>query len=452
MAVNAYQNGPDTVFIYNGYEKIVPGILLEMVANKGINLEKPRRCYLDLEMSMEYSIQEQIDGKSPLICWVITDDEGLVYNHDDITKIIPVLECYDQICAWNGEKYDFLVLQNILFDKADYRGPDPRRWLWLDQLKVFGRYHLVVESGAERESLALDHVAQSILGEGKHDIDLRHADYETILRYCIQDVKLLAKLEAKTHYIDLHYNVCKICNCFPDTRSLNPTHFVDSYLSRLANNITPLPEKKWSDRETVPYVGAYVMPPSCKGIQKNVDVIDFASMYPSIMISYNMSWETINRPGLTVESTGVSFSDEEIGIIPRALIHLIDARKAHKDEAMRTAYKVVANSFYGVVGSSYSRFYNRKIAESVTLEGQRLLKLTIEAAKTAGYNVIYGDTDSLLIENGTNIQEFVTHCNKTLIPEWVKSPFNVIKLAYDKHYDRMVFIAAKKYVGLCETS
>lgn len=452
MALNAYQDGYDTVFIYPDGTKRVPGYMSELIARRGVTVERPRRCYLDLELeSDKWSIEQQTMGLAPLICWVVTDDAGNVFSGMGTPgwqrELVYALSRYDQVCAWNGEHYDFLVLQNTVFINGQFEGNPYKAWLWLDQLKVFGRYHLVVNSGEERESLALDHVAQSILGEGKHPIDLKTADRETILKYCIQDAKLLAKLEAKTHYIDLHHKVCELCNCFPDSRSLNPTHFVDSYLSRLAYQHDVATPGRREIVDDTPYLGAYVMQPECVGVQYDVDVIDFASMYPSIMMAYNMSWETVGQPGLTVPKTGVQFGIKHKGMVPLALETLLALRKTYTDEASRTACKVVANSFYGVIGSPYSRFYNREIVESVTHTGRWLTEATRDEARKLGYNVIYADTDSNMVI-GRDIDALITHCNTVLYPSMLPDYNNQVRVAHDKHYNRLVFIAAKKYVGV----
>ena len=113
---------------------------------------------------------------------------------------------------------------------------------------------------------------------------------------------------------------------------------------------------------------------------------------------------------------------------------------------------MVANSFYGVVGSSFSRFCDRTIAESVTLNGQWLIMRTIEEAEKLGMQTIYADTDSLFVKNATRTQfeSFVNWCNTELYPKILAEAGcteNFVKLAYEKQFNRIVFTGAKRYAG-----
>ena len=120
-----------------------------------------------------------------------------------------------------------------------------------------------------------------------------------------------------------------------------------------------------------------------------------------------------------------------------------------------SAYKIAANSFYGVMGSPFSRFFVRDMAESVSLGGKWLLTETMTAAEDAGFEAVYGDTDSLFIGNCSDSQfaAFVERCNTDLYPRLLaekKAPHNYIKLAYEKKFSKLVLVGKKRYAGRIE--
>jgi DNA polymerase elongation subunit (family B) len=127
-----------------------------------------------------------------------------------------------------------------------------------------------------------------------------------------------------------------------------------------------------------------------------------------------------------------------------------------KDAQRRSmAYKVAANSFYGVVGSPYSRYFDRQVAESVTQNGVWLIKRTISEAVERGMDVVYGDTDSFFAMKTTQaaFQTFCDWCNADLYPKLLREvgcdlQWNKIKLAYEKAFAILLMVSKKRYAGL----
>lgn len=111
---------------------------------------------------------------------------------------------------------------------------------------------------------------------------------------------------------------------------------------------------------------------------------------------------------------------------------------------------MAANSFYGVLGNLYSRFHDRSIAESVTQAGVWLIEQTIAAVKQRGWRAIYSDTDSCCVA-GVGEEEFasfVAWCNAELYPKILQQQgcrTNAVKIAYEKEFDRLVLVSAKRY-------
>ena len=198
------------------------------------------------------------------------------------------------------------------------------------------------------------------------------------------------------------------------------------------------------------------------GIHRNVVVLDFASMYPSLMRKYNLSPDTligaddIVAPDsmYLIPEVGHRFLKRPDGFYRVALSSLIEERARIKNELASVGgeassgvlrerervVKVITNACYGYAGWAGARWYVREVAESAAALGRQLITETIEKANALGLKVIYSDTDSIFV---SNIEQTV----KELI-EWVnKDPGLEIKV--EAEYDRVLFTEAmKRYAGL----
>lgn len=178
------------------------------------------------------------------------------------------------------------------------------------------------------------------------------------------------------------------------------------------------------DDDDSQFLGAYVMEPSVKGLVRDVHVCDFASMYPSIIRSWNMSPETyapdvvleqgalpsyllhakrdaaprVLPPGHCVAPNGAVFRTEPEGILPIAIGKILEMRKYWNKlkasfppespewidaDRRATAYKIAANTFYGVQGCKFFRLYRYEVAEAVTQAGKWMIQEVIRAAEAA---------------------------------------------------------------------
>lgn len=211
------------------------------------------------------------------------------------------------------------------------------------------------------------------------------------------------------------------------------------------------------------YKGAVVLKP-VKGVHENIAVLDFSSMYPNIMIKYNVGPDTIVRgekcdPGKhnIAPEVGHCFRKEPPGFFKRVLKTLLEIRKAIKQEMKKyppTSYeyrilnerqkavKVLANATYGYMGWVGARWYCRECAEAVTAWGRQTIRSAIKLAESLGLKVIYGDTDSLFITyDPEKIQKLIDAIEKEL----------GFEIKIDKIYKRVFFTEAKKrYAGLLE--
>lgn len=481
-------------------------------------IAKPRRGYYDLETDSRVSPREAKLGRARVLSWAVCGEDpesvrsGMLREWSDSAErdllyaYFEAVADLDQLLAWSGDDFDEPVLDGRTANLGvSY---DMRRKLWLDHLKLYKRMNLnSSESGAEKQSMKLGSIAQATIGEGKEELPPEMAkkwpgrtmgslsyelydaggEWRSMLdSYNRQDTKLLPKIEKVTGFAALFDTLCDVCRVLPNSRGLLPTQQMDGFMLRLGAERAEayrFPTRIWKDRDEAkededPFAGAFVMEPKAKGITRDVHVADFASLYPSIIQTWNMSPET--KRGIPVNGpipeghcrspmTGIGFTTAFDGILPIALREMIRLRKAwsekqasltpgtteSKEAARRSmAYKVAANSFYGVVGSPYSRYFDRSIAESVTQNGVWLIRQTIAAAEEKGMEVVYGDTDSFFAKGATQteMEEFVAWCNKDLYPRLLRSvgcrlEHCAIKLAYEKAFDRIVMVTAKRYAG-----
>lgn len=474
------------------YEGGVSPVLRHMVDNR-LCVGSPRRVWFDLETDsrVPFTRKEQ----TRILCWCAADATGLVArgmlntNSDAderrvVGELLEVLDAYDQVLAWGGDRFDFPVLESRAHLHGLMRTREWKKWLWLDHLEVFKRMNVASESGDEKASYKLDVVGNSVLGEGKTDFpsDKTWEAWDggrrgELLAYCEQDTLLMPKIEAKTGYVELLQTIAETCGTLPDSRGTNPSVQVEGFLTKLAHEHGfkfPTVLKRGGGDDGV-YAGAYVLHPQPNmGVLRNVHVADFASLYPSIIRTWNMSPETLLPKGTDEGAysplTGEHFRTDKEGMLSFAVGTLVDLRKEWNErkaalppgtpewveaDRMTTAYKVEANSFYGVVGAPHSRFYNRRVAESVTQCGKWLILETIKEAERQGMQVVYGDTDSLFVVGASreSFAAFVQHCNENLYPRILRDvgcQKNHIKLTYEKEFRKLVFTKAKRYVGSYE--
>ncbi len=219
--------------------------------------------------------------------------------------------------------------------------------------------------------------------------------------------------------------------------------------------------EEFEERADETYTGAYVMDPK-KGLHEDMVVFDFRSLYPSIIVSHNIDPSTLNckdcRPdeAVKVPELGYRFCKRRKGFIPSVLERIIEARvklkakqkkfkrgtKEYRSlDAQQWAMKIVANSFYGMLGFPRARWYSKQCAESVTSFGRHYIHRTIEMAKDFGFDVIYGDTDSLHCKlNGKSHEDamrFLEEVNESLP--------GIMELELEGFYPRGVFITKKRY-------
>jgi DNA polymerase I len=210
------------------------------------------------------------------------------------------------------------------------------------------------------------------------------------------------------------------------------------------------------------YAGGIVLKPQA-GLHENIAVLDFKSMYPNIMIAYNLSPDTYISPKEPVPPSGVfeapevkhKFQKEPPGFYKEALSYLINVRsEIHTKmkelntksveyqvlDARQKAVKVITNATYGYAGWIGARWYRKPVAEAASAWGRHTILTAIKMAENAGLKVVYGDTDSLFIAyEAKKTQELEKQIEQKL----------GLDIERGKIYKRIFFTEAKKrYAGL----
>ncbi|MFP4119053.1 MAG: DNA polymerase II [Candidatus Woesearchaeota archaeon] len=235
--------------------------------------------------------------------------------------------------------------------------------------------------------------------------------------------------------------------------------------------------------ESNPGLGGFVMR-SKPGIYDNILVLDFKSLYPSIMRTFNIdplsyvgTTEELDKKKVDYTDTtkyivapnGAVFANDE-GIVPRLLARMWKERdKAKKagDELARYAIKIHMNSMYGVLASPNSRYHRRPLSNAITYFGQKLIKRTAKEVEDDGYDVIYSDTDSVFVDPKTkdtdkaiNIGQEVEKKLNAFFKNHIENEYSrksILELEFEKTYTKF-FIpsvrgesgvgAKKRYAGL----
>ena len=318
-----------------------------------------------------------------------------------------------------GHDYDLDVDRLSRVDevwRSDWRGPDIKGRVVFDLLYAYKRTQFT-----ELESYRLDAVGEQELGVGKErysgDIgDLWEQDPERLLEYNLRDVELCVELDREQDIIDFWDEVRTFVGCKLEDAT-TPGDAVDMYVLHKLYGEFALPSKGQQASED--YEGGAVFDP-ITGVRENVTVLDLKSLYPMCMVTTNASPETKVDPeaydGDTyVAPNGTHFRKEPDGVIREMVDELLTEREEKKErrnsfdpenpeyerlDRQQAAVKVIMNSLYGVLGWDRFRLYDKEMGAAVTATGREVIDYTDEVVENEGYEVVYGDTDSVMLQLG----------------------------------------------------
>ncbi|MEM5829229.1 MAG: DNA polymerase domain-containing protein [Candidatus Aenigmatarchaeota archaeon] len=341
-------------------------------------------------------------------------------------------------------------------------------------------------TGLKRFSLG--EVSKYLLGEEK--IEFSHTDMpiawngneeqmKRFIDYARRDSELVLRLLLEKHFLDKYIGISKVSGLLlQDSLDTGEAGKVENLLLReFDKNGFVLPCKpsekeiarRKAERDVKGFKGAFVLDPEVGLHTTCVIYLDFASMYPSIFISYNICPTTLlieKKEGVEAITTpfGTSFIPPSIrkGIIPQTLERLIKERnmikaqmKVEKDpvrkralDAYQEGLKRIANASYGYTGFLLGRLYVLDIANAITSCGRYYIQETKKLVESnTRYRVIYGDTDSVMVKTDTgDIDKAIEIGNQ--IADFLNEKFEgKLKVKVENVFRTLLILTKKRYAG-----
>ncbi|MEP6885949.1 MAG: DNA polymerase II [Gammaproteobacteria bacterium] len=338
----------------------------------------------------------------------------------------------DVLTGWNVIDFDLTVLQRIA-ERLNHRfhlGREPGAlrlrkadgYFGSGQASIAGRLvldgiDLLRGAFVRMDEYSLDAVAREVLGEGKavagdvhNRIDEILANYAQNLPafalYARTDARLAFDIVDRLNLVRLAVARSQLTGMTPDRVAASIASFDFLYLTELERLSVVAPTVRADDaRDYDAQQGGHVLEPAT-GLHRNVWVFDFKSLYPSIIRTFNidpLSYVKAPSAGADLICTAGSAFARAPAILPRMLDVLFPRREAARkagDAVASNAIKILMNSFYGVLGAPSCRFYNPALVNAITGTGRELLLWSKAWFETAGFKVLYGDTDSLFVDSG----------------------------------------------------
>ncbi len=350
----------------------------------------------------------------------------------------------DIITGWNVIDFDVRVLARrfaacgVAFDIG--RSDAPARFLDKDDgdgitrwkrtkaivpgRQVVDAMWLVRMAGMGLEDYRLETVAQSVLGRGKRIDELpgetRTAAVQRLYReepaslcaYCLEDTRLVLDILRKEGLLDIAIRKSLLIGTPLEQTSMSVASFEFLYTEHLhlRGIVAPTLGVDQDALDRAP--GGGIITPRA-GLFRNVLTFDFKSLYPSIIRTFNIDPLTRLTPGAArgsappITAPNGALFDRQPGVLPGILDRFFESRETARqrgDTRAVYAYKIVMNSFYGVLGTPGCRFAASALAGAITTFGQHILYWTRDQVAAQGYEVIYGDTDSLFVLAGADGQ------------------------------------------------
>ncbi|WP_421078227.1 DNA-directed DNA polymerase [Methanothermococcus sp. Ax23] len=415
-----------------------------------------------------------------------------------IKRTIDILKDYDIIYTYNGDNFDFPYLKrraehfgiDVSFDKQKKQKIKISRGGIHLRSYIPGKVHIDLYPIARRTLNLTKYKLEDVSYElfGVHKLEVGHQNIsnlwnnmdKNLVEYSFQDAYYTYKIGE--YFLPLEVMFSRIVNqTLFEVSRMGSSQMVEYLLLKHSFNNNFLAPNKPSNREYQKrlrgyYEGGYVKEP-IKGMHENIVSMDFRALYPSIIISYNISPDTIDCKcceDTSEKILGHWFCKRRTGLIPKVLRNLIERRKnikkilkekdSKKDDKYKNnseyynllnyeqkSLKTLANSYYGYMAYPRARWYSKECAEIITHLGRTYIQKTIEEAEKNGFKVIYADTDGLysVLKKNTDKKtllnktyEFLNRINEKLPKD--------MELEFEGYYKRGIFITKKRYALIDE--
>jgi len=372
---------------------------------------------------------------------VINDEKELIEKFVEIIN----KENPDILLGYNSDLFDMQVIQQRADElkvdltlSRDFSKLKFARRARISAARFKGRIHIdlfefinnILSPQLQTEVLTLDDVSAELLGDKKIEIEYEEIleswrkgkDLAKLAEYCLKDSELTLRLGE--FILPQIFQLSRLSGQLPfDVSRMTYSQLVEWYLSKRAfamNYIIPN-QPKWEEiqtrREVSPYVGGYVKEPIA-GLHEDIAVMDFRSLYPSLMVTYNVSPEMLNcsccrKDRYEIPETNYWFCKKRKGFISSVVEDLIKRRNEIKNKMKELkkgsegwkrldneqwVCKILANSSYGYYAFAGSKWYCRECALSLAALGRFFINKIINAAKENGFIVLYADTDSCFVK------------------------------------------------------
>ena len=355
-------------------------------------------------------------------------------------------ECPDLILGYNSDNFDFPYINDRakklgihLNIGMDGSGIKFLRRGFTSSALIRGRIHVdlypIMRRHLTLDRYTLERVYKELFGEDKEDVegdeiwkywDSNGEKLEELFEYSMDDA--IATYKVGDKMLPINRELTRIIGQpFFDVTRMASGQMVEWLLIRKAyesGEIIPNKpsQSEYSRRRGFTYVGGYVKEP-VKGLHENILSFDFKSLYPSIIISKNISLDTLikgetDEEFYTAPEVPHKFRKEPSGFVPSVIGNLLKERAKIKEIIKKTddpiekkilnvqqqALKTLANSMYGLYGFARFRWYSRECADAVTAWGRDYIKNTMKKAEEFGFKAIYADTDGFYATYTGNIK------------------------------------------------
>ena len=406
--------------------------------NKSTNNKSTNAEQHEHELKRVLMIGEPQADADAYIVW-LNDEKKLLI---ELIKQISLIDA-DIFIGWNVINFDFRLLQNRMdlhgIKFAIGRDGSAPRWRKNNNnteqifIEIAGRVvldgiDLLKSATYSFPSFSLDNVANTLLGIGKkientvnstpesRIAEINHNfnhDKSALAAYNLEDCRLVWLIFEKTQLLEFAQLRAQLTGLALDRVGGSVAAFTNLYLPKLHRSGYVAPNMGDGDSDLIS-PGGYVMD-SIPGLYENILVLDFKSLYPSIIRSFKidpmgliegMNEKTANTTCVSDKCIsgfdGALFSRKK-HFLPDIITSLWlerDKAKLQHNAALSQAIKIIMNSFYGVLGSTGCRFFDPRLAGSITKRSHEILKTTKSWIEAKGYRVIYGDTDSIFVHIG----------------------------------------------------
>ncbi|MDO9537291.1 MAG: DNA polymerase domain-containing protein [Thermoplasmata archaeon] len=460
--------------------KYTTDLVVEASGFKNIDAFKPALKILSFDLENSIKTNEILT-----ICCAISDGESIIHESlvgDERTMIsgfVGLIKKHDPdvITGYNIDGYDIpLMLERAQHhritdlgmgrDGAELRSVTNRFWRLHGRIIADAWWNAKMELRPKQENL--NAVAKLVLNEQKDDVNPTlidqewAADKEKVVKYCVKDAELALRILQKIAVLEKNMDLATVSKLpLDDVLNGRTSTLIDSVLIREADrNHIAVPLTGGHTKEGM-IEGGYVHTID-PGLYDWVGVLDFKSMYPSLIIAKNICFTTLSKDGTIISpEPGVRYLDKEtrLGLLPQVLERLMKERddtkakmKAAKTpeeknyfNGLQEAIKVLMNAVYGVFASAFYRFTNPKIGASITAFARENTKSIISQLEAEGVKVIYGDTDSVFFQSPGNTLEEALELGQSIAKRYSKEGAT---LEFEKIINPLFSHGAKKrYVG-----